>query len=217
MSPCLLLSSSGLLGLASIALFIEAQVEPWLDTSTPDPDTIPTLPRHYPDTSTLRHQCQPTLGPTLRHQCQASVKPSRQWTSSTDVKQCQGCQDKIDTPTLDTSDTPDTPTLRHLHTHTRATSTRHGRPAGASWAPVSCAGCSCVCVQVSECRSVGGVGGVECRSVDFVLTPLTLLDVSRGGPLSRWLDTGLTLVSECRTECRLTLVSECRGVGVVSG
>ena len=70
---------------------------------------------------------------------------------------------------------------------------------------------------VSECRSVGGVGGVECRSVDFVLTPLTLLDVSRGGPLSRWLDTGLTLVSECRTECRLTLVSECRGVGVVSG
>ena len=89
---------------------------------------IPTLPRHYPDTSTLRHQCQPTLGPTLRHQCQASVKPSRQWTSSTDVKQCQGCQDKIDTPTLDTSDTPDTPTLRHLqasmltdkgHTHTQ--------------------------------------------------------------------------------------------------
>jgi len=70
---------------------------------------------------------------------------------------------------------------------------------------------------VSECRSVGGVGGVECRSVDFVLTPLTLLDVSRGGHLSRWLDTGLTLVSECRTECRLTLVSECRGVGVVSG
>ena len=82
----------------------------------------------------------------------------------------------------------------------------------------------CVCpllasrpVEVSECRSVGGVGGVECRSVDFVLTPLTLLDVSRGGPLSRWLDTGLTLVSECRTECRLTLVSECWGVGVVSG
>ena len=24
---------------------------------------------------------------------------------------------------------------------------------------------------VSECRSVGGVGGVECRSVGFVLTP----------------------------------------------
>ena len=113
-----------------IVLFLE----PWLDTSTPDPDTTPTLPRHYPDTSTLRHQCQPTLGPTLRHQCQASVKPSRQITSSTDVKRCQGCQVKIDTPTLDTPDTPDTPTLRHLHTHTRATSTRHGRPAGASWA-----------------------------------------------------------------------------------
>ena len=29
-------------------------------------------------------------------------------------------------------------------------------------------------------------------------------------------NTGLTLVSECRTECRLTLVSECRGVGVAS-
>ena len=63
----------------------KAEVEPWLDTSTPDPDTTPTLPRHYPDTSTLRHQCQPTLGPTLRHQCQASVKPSRQWTSSYSV------------------------------------------------------------------------------------------------------------------------------------
>ena len=89
--------------------------EPWLDTSTPDPDTIPTLSRHYPDTSTLRHQCQPTLGPTLRHQCQASVKPSRQWTSSTGVKQCQGCQDKTDTPTLDT------PTLRHPSTLRHAT------------------------------------------------------------------------------------------------
>ena len=49
-----------------------AAVEPWLDTSTLDPDTT----RHYPDTPTLRHQCQPTLGPTLQHQCQASVKPS---------------------------------------------------------------------------------------------------------------------------------------------
>jgi hypothetical protein len=37
---------------------------------------ISTLARHYPDTPTLRHQCQSTLGPTLRHQCQASVKPS---------------------------------------------------------------------------------------------------------------------------------------------
>jgi hypothetical protein len=49
-----------------------AAVEPWLNTSTLDPDTT----RHYPDTPTLRHQCQPTLGPTLQHQCQASVKPS---------------------------------------------------------------------------------------------------------------------------------------------
>ena len=63
----------------------------------------------------------------------------------------------------------------------------------------------------------GRVGGVECRSVGFALTPLTLLDAVRGGPTSRWLDTGLTLVSECRTECRLTLVSGCRGVGIVSG
>ena len=77
---------------------------------------IPTLSRHYPDASTLRHQCQPTLGPTLRHQCQASVKPSRQWTSSYSVKQCQWCQDKTDTPTLDTSDTPDTPDTPTLHT-----------------------------------------------------------------------------------------------------
>ena len=46
---------------------------------------------------------------------------------------------------------------------------------------------------------------------------VTLLDAVRGGPTSRWLDTGLTLVSECRAECRLTLVSECRGVGIVSG
>eukprot|EP00964_Phaeocystis_antarctica_P001590 scaffold838_cov64-Phaeocystis_antarctica.AAC.1 len=26
-------------------------LEPWLDTSTPDPDTTPTLPRHSPDTT----------------------------------------------------------------------------------------------------------------------------------------------------------------------
>ena len=42
----------------------ENEVEPWLVTSTPDPDTTPTP-------LTLRHQCQLTLGPTLRHQCQA--------------------------------------------------------------------------------------------------------------------------------------------------
>ena len=70
---------------------------------------------------------------------------------------------------------------------------------------------------MSSVGGVGGVGGVECRSVGFALTPLTLLDAVRGGPTSRWLDTGLTLVSECRAECRLTLVSECRGVGIVSG
>ena len=46
---------------------------------------------------------------------------------------------------------------------------------------------------VSSVGGVGGVGGVECRSVGFALTPLTLLDAVRGGPKSRWLDTGLTL------------------------
>ena len=53
---------------------------------------------------------------------------------------------------------------------------------------------------------------------------LDTIDTVRGGPLSRWLDTGLTLVSKCRNECRcevpgcrLTLVLECRGVGAVSG
>jgi hypothetical protein len=30
-----------------------------------------------------------------------------------------------------------------------------------------------------ECRGVGGVGGVECQSVGFALTPLTLLDAVR--------------------------------------
>jgi hypothetical protein len=70
--------------------------------------------------------------------------------------------------------------------------------------------------ETYECRvcAVGGVGGVECRSVGFALTPLTLLDADRGTmpTVKMALDTGLTLVSECRTECRLTLVSECRGV-----
>ena len=56
----------------------------------------------------------------------------------------------------------------------------------------------------------------ECRCC-FDTIDTGWLDTDRGGPLSRWLDTGLTLVSECRTECRLTLVSECRGVGTVSG
>jgi len=53
-----------------------APLEPWLDTCSTLRHQISTLPRHYPDTPTLRHQCQSTLGPTLRHQCQASVKPS---------------------------------------------------------------------------------------------------------------------------------------------
>jgi hypothetical protein len=52
------------------------RLEPWLDTQSTLRHQIPTLSRHYPDTPTLRHQCQSTLGPTLRHQCQASVKPS---------------------------------------------------------------------------------------------------------------------------------------------
>ena len=58
------------------------------------------------------------------------------------------------------------------------------------------------------CRSVYGVSKCrECRVSECRVcldTPLTLLDTVRGGPLSRWLDTGLTLVSECRTQCQLT-------------
>jgi hypothetical protein len=52
------------------------EFEPWLDTSTPYPDTsTPTLPRHYPDTTpTLRHSDTPTLPDTptpVSGQCQA--------------------------------------------------------------------------------------------------------------------------------------------------
>ena len=81
-------------------------VEPWLDTSTLDPDTV----RHHP---TLRHQCQstldrhsstlsPTLSPTLRHQCLAILTVEM-------CAQCQAVSRHFDTP-----DTPDTRHLRHL-------------------------------------------------------------------------------------------------------
>ena len=49
---------------------------------------------------------------------------------------------------------------------------------------------------------VGGVGGVECRECRECRNALTLLDTTRTSPLSRWLDTRWTLVSECRAECR---------------
>jgi len=53
-----------------------ARLEPWLDTSTPDLDTIPTLPRH-PDTPTPVSIDTRSDTPTpVSGQCQASVKPS---------------------------------------------------------------------------------------------------------------------------------------------
>ena len=51
-------------------------------------------------------------------------------------------------------------------------------------------------------EGVGGVGGVECRECRECRNALTLLDTVRTSPLSRWLDTRWTLVSECRAECR---------------
>ena len=44
-------------------------VEPWLDTSTLDPDTV----RHHP---TLRHQCQSTLDRHSARHSDTSVQPS---------------------------------------------------------------------------------------------------------------------------------------------
>ena len=62
---------------------------------------------------------------------------------------------------------------------------------------------------------VSGVPGVgQCRvseRVGPVLTPLDTIDTVYTRAVSRWLDTGLTLMSECQVECRLTLVSECWG------
>ena len=52
---------------------------------------------------------------------------------------------------------------------------------------------------------VSVVSGVsECR-VSESLTLLTPLDTTNGSRLSGWLDTGLTLVSECQADCQLTL------------
>ena len=51
--------------------------------------------------------------------------------------------------------------------------------------------------EVSECRVA--------ESLNVSLTLLKPLDTTNGSPLSEQLDTGLTLVSECRAECRLTL------------
>ena len=102
-----------------------AQVEPWLDTSTPDLDTIPTLSRHYPDTPTLRHQCQSTLGPTLRHQCQALVRPV---SSHLDVGPPRTASSSVNgvkaKPTLRHSTPPTPPTPRHSTPPTL----RHYRP-----------------------------------------------------------------------------------------
>ena len=65
-----------------------------------EPNTTLPMDIHYP---VNRHSVRQ---PSVSSQCQAGVKPSRQWTSSPRVKQCQWCQDKPDTPTLNTPDTP---------------------------------------------------------------------------------------------------------------
>ena len=72
---------------------------------------------------------------------------------------------------------------------------------------------------VGGVEGVGGVGGVECRECRECRNALTLLDTTRTSPLSRWLDTRWTLVSECRAECRssVDLVSIDTGVGVSGG
>ena len=64
------------------------------------------------------------------------------------------------------------------------------------------------------CRVSGVSDSVECRSVGLVLTPLDTIDTVHTWAVSRWLDTGLTLVAECRAE-----LSVDTGVGVsgVSG
>ena len=44
---------------------------------------------------------------------------------------------------------------------------------------------------VGDVGGVGGVGGVECRECRECRNALTLLDMARTSPLSRWLDTGV--------------------------
>ena len=88
-----------------------ASLEPWLDTSTSDPDT------NYPDTTpTPRHSDTSVNRHSARHS-DTSVRPVSSHLDSgpprTVSMVSSRCQDKTDTPTLDTSDTPDTPTLRH--------------------------------------------------------------------------------------------------------
>ena len=78
---------------------------------------IPTLPRHYPDTTpTPRHSDTSVNRHSVRHS-DTSVRPVSSHLDSgpprTVSMVSSRCQDKTDTPTLDTSDTPDTPTLRH--------------------------------------------------------------------------------------------------------
>jgi hypothetical protein len=81
--------------------------EPWLDTSTPDLDTIPTLPRH-PDTPTPVSIDTRSDTPTpVSGQCQAILTLDIiGWRQAVSMVSKQ-----TDTPTLDTPDTPDTPTL----------------------------------------------------------------------------------------------------------
>ena len=101
-----------------------AELEPWLDTSTPDPDTIPTLPRHYPDTiPTPRHSDTSVNRHSVRHS-DTSVRPV---SSHLDVGHQRLASSSVNgvkakptlrhstpptPPTPPTLDTPDTPTLQ---------------------------------------------------------------------------------------------------------
>ena len=140
---------------------------------------IPTLSRHYPDTSTLRHQCQPTLRHLNRHSVRhsdTSVRPVSSHLASGPPRLVSSSVKGVKTkPTLRHSTPPTPPTPRHLTSKKRSSKT----------VLLACYSHEClvlvlvVCVcpslasrpVVSECRGVGGVGGVECRSVGFVLTP----------------------------------------------
>ena len=73
----------------------------------------------------------------------------------------------------------------------------------------------CRSVGVSECQGDVGVSGIfGCRECRGCRSWFDTFDTRRTWALSGWPDTGLTLVSECRAQCRLTL---CRSVGRVSG
>ena len=94
-----------------ILVVLMARLEPWLDTSTPDPDTTPTLPRHLDTPTPVSTDTRSDTPTPVSGQCQAI--------STVDLLgQCQWCQVGVKTnrhsDTLSTLLTP--PTLRHSDT-----------------------------------------------------------------------------------------------------